>query len=88
MAPKELLALAEAQGYTAGTKPMVIVEWLKTDYGLGRGHAMSLVYVIKNGAQISEKHVGRDGVHRDESTTLYLDGVAHRAAEGAGGTAV
>jgi hypothetical protein len=53
-----------------------IVEWLKTDYGLGRGHAMALVSVIKNGATISEKHVGTDGVHRDESTELWLDGAA------------
>jgi hypothetical protein len=44
------------------------------DYGHGRGHAMALVHVIKNGAQISEKHVGSDGVQRDESSARRLDG--------------
>jgi hypothetical protein len=35
---------------------------------------MALVHVIKHGAQISGKHVGSAGVHRDESTTSSLDG--------------
>ena len=35
---------------------------------------MALVHVIRHGAQISDKHVGSDGVHRDESRTLRLDG--------------
>lgn len=35
---------------------------------------MALVDVIKNGTTISEKHVGTDGVHRDESVELWLDG--------------
>jgi hypothetical protein len=33
-----------------------------------------VAHVIKNGAKISDKHVGSDGVHRDESDTLKLDG--------------
>ena len=56
------------------TKAGVIIDWLKKDFDLGRGHAMALVHIIKNGAQIGEKHVGSNGVHRDESTTLKLDG--------------
>ena len=52
--------------------------WLADDYGLGRGHAMAFFGVLKNGATISEKHVGTDGVHRDESTQLRLDGKANR----------
>jgi len=55
-----------------------IVEWLKQDHGLGRGHAMALVHVIKNGAEISDKHVGTTGTHRDDSDTLWLDGVRNR----------
>ena len=41
---------------------------------------MALVYVIKNGDKIDSKHVGSDGVHRDETDTLWLDGKATRPA--------
>ena len=77
--PNEFIALAKERGYDApGTKATVIVDWLKQDFDLGRGHAMALVQVIRNGAEISEKHVGTTGVHRDDSTTLRLDGTAWR----------
>ena len=39
---------------------------------------MALVHVVRNGPEISEKHVGTDGTHRDESTILRLDGIANR----------
>ena len=66
----------DAPGVTAGT----IVAWLAEDYGLGRGHAMALVHVIRNGPQIGTKHVGSTGSHRDESDTLWLDGRATKPA--------
>jgi hypothetical protein len=73
--PNEFIALAKEKGYDdPATKAGVIVAWLQEDFGLGRGHAMALVHVIKNGAQISDKHVGSSGVHRDPSSTLKLDG--------------
>ncbi len=73
--PNEFIELARGKGFDApDVKAGVIVDWLKEDFGLGRGHAMALVHVIRNGAEISDKHVGTDGVHRDESTTLRLDG--------------
>jgi hypothetical protein len=73
--PNQFVAMAKERGYDApDTKAGTIVDWLKQDFGLGRGHAMALVHVIKNGAQISDKHVDSKGVHRDESTTLRLDG--------------
>ena len=34
-----------------------MVAWLKDDYDVGRGHAMALYGVLKNGATISDKHV-------------------------------
>lgn len=67
--------MAKAKGFdTPDTKARVIVDWLKNEFGLGRGHAMALVHVIKHGDQISDKHVGSGGSHRDPSTTLKLDG--------------
>jgi hypothetical protein len=73
--PNEFIAMAKAKGFDdPKTKAGEIVDWLKADYGLGRGHAMAIVYIIKNGAEISDKHVGTDGAHSDESTALRLDG--------------
>lgn len=78
LTPAELVAQAAERGYDSSTKAGVIVDWLKTEHGLGRGHAMALVHVVRNGPTISERHVGTDGVHRDTSTALRLDGIAHR----------
>jgi hypothetical protein len=79
LTPRQFIALAEERGLDQpSTKAGAIVDWLKEDYGLGRGHAMALVHVIKNGPGISSKHVGTTGVHRDESDTLWLDGKATR----------
>ncbi len=36
----------------------VVCDWLKADYDLGRGHAMALYGVLKNGSTISATHVG------------------------------
>ena len=73
--PNELVALAKARGYDdPATKAGVIADWLKEDFGLGRGHAMAIVHVIKHGDRIGDKHVGSSGSHRDESTRLRLTG--------------
>ncbi|SDN77165.1 DUF4287 domain-containing protein [Lentzea jiangxiensis] len=76
--PAELLAAAAERGYDATTKAGVFLEWLKTDHDLGRGHGMALFHVLKNGPEISAKHVGTTGSHRDDSATLRLDGLANR----------
>lgn len=76
--PKELIALATKKGFGADTKAGEIVAWLADEFGLGRGHAMALVHVIKHGASISNKHVGSSGTHQDDSDTLRLDGIKNR----------
>jgi len=79
--PRELLAEAQAKGLAEpGVKAGAVVAWLAEEYGLGRGQAMAFVHVLTKGPQISEKHVGSDGSHRDESATLWLDGRATRPA--------
>ncbi|MBJ2122385.1 DUF4287 domain-containing protein [Arthrobacter sp. MSA 4-2] len=75
LTPRQLLDIANSKGFdeqngNAGE----ILEWLKADYGLGRGHGMALVHVIKKGPGIDKKYVGTSGTHRDESETLWLDG--------------
>lgn len=74
LTPRELIALAHERGFGPDTKATPILEWLKEEYGLGRGHGMALVHVITKGPQISDTHVGREGSHGDESDTLWLDG--------------
>jgi hypothetical protein len=75
--PRQLVEEAKARGFDG---PSVVagdvVAWLAEDYGLGRGHAMALVHVIKNGPKIDSKHVGSGGTHNDESDMLWLDGIA------------
>lgn len=79
LTPRQLLTMAQEKGLDApGVKAGEILQWLAADYGLGRGHGMALVHVIQKGPQISVKHVGTDGVHRDETDTLWLDGKASK----------
>jgi uncharacterized protein DUF4287 len=75
--PRQLVDEARERGWSGPqVKAGDVVNWLKEEYGLGRGHAMALVHVVKNGAKISDKHVGGSGSHRDDSDTLWLDGKA------------
>ncbi len=78
--PRELIAKAQEHGFDASTKAGPILEWLKEDFGLGRGHGMAMVHVITKGPQISAKHVGTSGTHSDASDTLWLDGKATNPA--------
>jgi hypothetical protein len=81
LTPRELIAQAHERGFDdPATKAGVIIDWLKADHDLGRGHAMALVHVIKKGPTIGSKHVGSIGTHRDESDTLWLDGKASKPA--------
>lgn len=76
--PQELVDQAHTRGFGADTKASEILAWLADEHGLGKGHGMALVHVIKNGAGISGKHVGTSGTHRDDSDVLRLDGIANR----------
>ncbi|MHA7264672.1 DUF4287 domain-containing protein [Arthrobacter sp. TMN-37] len=81
LTPRQLIGIARSKGFDERNgKAGEILEWLKTDFGLGRGHGMALVHIIKKGARINAKHVGTAGSHRDESETLWLDGKESRPA--------
>jgi len=75
LTPRQLVEIAHAKGLDGpDAKAGDVVAWLNEDYDLGRGHAMALWHVIKNGPGIGTTHVGTTGTHRDESDTLRLDG--------------
>jgi hypothetical protein len=77
LTPRQLVDIAKEKGLDGpDVKAGAILDWLKTDYDLGRGHGMALVHVIKKGPQIDAKHVGTSGTHRDDSDVLWLDGKA------------
>lgn len=79
LTPRQLLEAARERGYDQpGVKAGTILEWLKEEHGLGRGHGMAMVHVITKGPEIDAKHVGSSGTHRDESDTLWLDGAASK----------
>ncbi len=81
LTPRELVDIATSRGFDdPSVKAATILEWLKSDYELGRGHGMALVHVIKKGPKIDAKHVGSGGSHSDESATLWLDGKASKPA--------
>jgi len=39
--------LADERGIAPGVKATAIIDWLKSDFDLGHGHAMSIVAYIK-----------------------------------------
>ncbi|MBT9607554.1 DUF4287 domain-containing protein [Microbacterium sp.] len=76
LTPRQLVDLAHERGFGPDTKATPILEWLKQDYDLGRGHGMALVHVITKGPKISDAHVGSGGAHSDPTDTLWLDGAS------------
>ncbi|MCP8882668.1 DUF4287 domain-containing protein [Devosia sp. XJ19-1] len=49
VSPDEFVRLARARGLTApGTRATAITDWLKSEYGLGHGHAMAIVKLLKD----------------------------------------
>lgn len=74
--PKQFIAEAKKKKLTEFKH---IIAWLKTDYGLGLGHARAMAYVIQHGAEFELKHT--TGTHRDASGTLKLGGKARKGGK-------
>jgi hypothetical protein len=67
--PNDFIAEAKKKKLTESKD---IIAWLKTDYGLGLGHARAIDYVIRHGPNFEVRQT--TGTHRDASGTLKLDG--------------
>lgn len=72
--PEQFLTMAQTKGFDDKTKAGEILAWLTADYGLGRGHGMAIVHIIKHGGEVADKHVDSGGVHSDPSKKLRLKG--------------
>lgn len=46
--PDEFVRLGTAKGFGPATKATEVVNWLKAEYGLGHGHAMAIVKLLKD----------------------------------------
>ena len=75
--PNDFIAEAKERGLTQSRQ---ILDWLKTDYGLGLGHARALEYVIRHGAEFTVRQT--TGSHRDATGTLILDGSSLQKGNG------
>lgn len=54
VSPDEFIRLATEKGLTRpGTKATPITDWLKADYGLGHGHAMAIVKLLRERGGLS-----------------------------------
>jgi hypothetical protein len=76
--PRQFIELARERGFGPDTSVSPILMWLKSEHDLGHGHAMAIVYVIKNGEKISATQVDSTGSDRDAKDHLWLDGVASK----------
>ena len=48
LTPDDFIRLATEKGLTRpGTKATPITDWLKADFGLGHGHAMAIVKLLR-----------------------------------------
>ena len=72
--PQQLIDEATVKGFGPDTKAGDIIAWLASDYGLGRGHAMAVVHIIRHGNIISDTHVNSGTAHSDPSNRLRLGG--------------
>ena len=84
LTPRKFVALATERGFDQASTPGPIIEWLAADYGLGRGHAMALVYVINTGRRSTPSTSAQRGpiaTHRTSSgwTARAVDRSSSRA---------
>jgi len=62
LGPDDFRTLAAERGLLEGgrVKPGDVIAWLARDYGLGRGHAMAIVAILRNDDVAVQALRGRD----------------------------
>jgi len=58
--PQDIAAAVRGHGLS---KPAEIIAWLKTEYGLGRGHAMAIVALVRSETQPARTGEDRTDAH-------------------------
>ena len=75
LTPRQLLERIDAAGLGAPTtKAGEIVAWLKTEYDLGHGHAMTLAQVSRNRDTVDVKNADTTPEPSGSMGRLWLDG--------------
>ena len=73
--PRQLLEDIDAAGLGgSGTKAGDIVAWLKSEYGLGHGHAMTMAQVARHRESIDIKNADTTPPPPGSIGRLWLDG--------------
>jgi len=79
LTPRQLIDLAREQGFDQpGVRTLDIVEWLRAEHGLGRGHAMTMTNVIRSAASIDARQASDGGNPGEAPERVWLDGKATR----------
>ena len=70
----ESKGLATANGLAPGIKAGQIIAWLKADFGLGHGHAMAIVALLKGSKSLNLKYNVRNGSEADTRQMAGMGG--------------
>ncbi|WP_328473198.1 DUF4287 domain-containing protein [Actinoplanes sp. NBC_00393] len=75
LTPRQLLARIDDGGLGGpDTKAAEIVSWLKTEYGLGHGHAMTMAQVSRHRESVDLKNADTTAPPPGSIGRLWLDG--------------
>lgn len=66
-APEEFIQLANDKGFSADSDVAEIAAWLTEEFRLSHDQLAAMIHVITHGTQMSDRHVGSAGSHREET---------------------
>ena len=66
MPTEEFIQLAHDKGFGANSDTAEIAAWLTEEFRLSHDQLAAIIHVITHGTQMSDRHVGSAGSHREE----------------------